>query len=232
MSDVRVVPVARLDVSFAPRVWPFAEERRTEIATYFDDLRRARPALWNGRVLMLDRFAVAAEAFEGRFFETDFASFLAWRDWGAPDDAVRNGFAAGALRTQDGAYLLGVMGAHTANAGLVYFPSGTPEPRDIVGDRVALEDGLTREIAEETGLGPNDFDAAPGWIVAFEGPRIGLIKVLAVHGNAEAVRARIRTHLAREAAPELADVRIVRGPGDLDPMMPRFVPAVLGYLWR
>ena len=31
------------------------------------------------------------------------------------------------------------------------------------------------------------------------------------------LRARILEHLAREREPELADIRIVRGPADLDP---------------
>ena len=62
------------------------------------------------------------------YFETDFAAFLAWRDWGFPDESVFNGFGMGALRCTDGAYVLGEMGAHTANAGRIYFPSGTPDP--------------------------------------------------------------------------------------------------------
>jgi hypothetical protein len=34
-------------------------------------------------------------------------------------------------------------------------------------------------------------------------------------------------HLATEAQPELADIRIVRGPADYDPAMPAFVTAFL-----
>lgn len=34
-------------------------------------------------------------------------------------------------------------------------------------------------------------------------------------------------HLAREEQPELADIRIVRGTADFDPMMRRFVRAFL-----
>jgi hypothetical protein len=232
MSGVRVVAVARLELAFAPRRWPFAEERRADIDAYFAQLRRERPALWNGRVMLLDRYTVAADAFEGRFFETDFASFIAWRDWGAPDETVKNCFAAGALRTADGAYVLGVMGAHTANAGMVYFPSGTPEPGDVVDGRVELADGLVREIAEETGLTSEDFGVEPGWVVAFDGLRIGLIRILNVHGSADEVGARIRGFLAREDEPELADILIVRDAGDLDPMMPPFVPSVLAHLWH
>jgi len=64
------------------------------------------------------------------------------------------------------------------------------------------------------------------------GPRIAMMRLLAAPVPAEALRARILAHLARQREPELADIRIVRGPADLDPMMPEFVHAFLGYIWR
>ena len=58
------------------------------------------------------------------------------------------------------------------------------------------------------------------------------VKMLRSHLPAVELRARILDHLAGEQSPELADVRIVRGPGDFDPMMPDFVAAYLTHLWR
>lgn len=232
MSDIRVVAFERLQLAFALRAWPFAAERRADIDRHFAQLQRERPMLWNGRVLLLHDHAIEAGTFHGSFFETDFASFIAWRDWGFPDGGVTNCFSAGALRTSDGSYVLGVMGAHTANAGMVYFPSGTPEPRDVVDGSIDMTSSVTREVAEETGLAAGDYDAEPGWCAVLAGPRIALIKVLHVDGRADELHARIGRHLTREVQPELADVRIVRGPGDLDPMMPDFITAFLLHHWR
>ena len=50
---------------------------------------------------------------------------------------------------------------------------------------------------------------------------------VAVGQSAEALRARILDHLAREQQPELSDICIVRGPADFDPAMPAFVTAFL-----
>src|SRR6187455_3039041 len=105
MTGFSVVPIDRLVLGHSPWEWPFAHERRHEI---------------EGHV------------FRGRWFETDYASLLAWRDWDFPDRAVKNSFAMGALRGSDGGFLLGEMGAHTANAGDIYFPAGTPEPDDVI----------------------------------------------------------------------------------------------------
>jgi hypothetical protein len=57
------------------------------------------------------------------------------------------------------------------------------------------------------------------------------VKLLRAHAPAAALRERVLAHLAREREPELADVRIVRGPADFDPMMPPFVTAFLTHVW-
>src|SRR3954469_22008655 len=112
--------VTTLDLAFEPWSWPFAEERRAEIEAHFAVKKREKP-IWNGR-------------------------FLAWRDWGCPDRTVFNGFGMGALRCADGVFVLGEMGQHTANAGRVYFPSGTPDLDDISGRAVDIAGSVAREV--------------------------------------------------------------------------------------
>jgi hypothetical protein len=231
MTEITIVPVERLELALAPRPWPFEHERRAEIAAHFDALRRSNPGLWNGRVLMLHQHEIRAAVFHGAYFETDFASMLAWRQWDAPDPRVKNCFAMGALRGSDGGFVLGVMGAHTSNAGRIYFPAGLPDLNDVDGSRVDLVRNVMREVGEETGLTPDDFEAEPGWITVLAGSRIAQVKTLKARATAAVLRARILAHLAREAQPELADVRIVRGPADFDPMMPPFVTAFLAHAW-
>ena len=53
------------------------------------------------------------------------------------------------------------------------------------------------------------------------------VKVLRAAASADALRARVRDHIARERQPELSDIRIVRGPRDLDAANPPFVAAFL-----
>jgi 8-oxo-dGTP pyrophosphatase MutT (NUDIX family) len=228
---MEIVRIKRLELAFAPRPWPFAQERRAEIDAHFAAARHTMPDLWNGRVMLLHDWALADGSFQGAYFETDFASMLAWRDWDFPDASVRNCFAQGALRSADGAFLLGVMAAHTANAGKIYFPSGTPDPHDINGETIDLDGSVMRELAEETGLAADEVEPRPGWHAVFAGPRIGMMKVLQSAAPATQLRARILGHLGRQKQPELADIRIVRGPTDLDPMMPSFIPAFLHQMW-
>ena len=230
-SDIRIVPVDRLDPGFAPYRWRFAETRRHDIESHFAARRQTTPQLWNGRVLLMRDLAIADGALRGMYFEAGFADFMAWRDWNFPDPAIVNCFSMGALRASDGAHLLGVMSRHTANAGRIYFPAGTPDLSDVRGDTVDLLGNVMREIAEETGLTAADFSVTPGWHAVVDGARVALMRRIDVPHPAVEVRARMRRHLASEVQPELSDIRIVRSNADFDPKMPRFVMAYLSHMW-
>ena len=101
-DDPVIHRVTTLDLKVAAFAWPFALARRDDIDAHFAEKQREKPNLWNGRVLIARNASFAGERLEASYFETDFASFLAWRDWGFPDGAVFNGFGMGALRCADG----------------------------------------------------------------------------------------------------------------------------------
>ncbi|MHC4042623.1 NUDIX hydrolase [Bradyrhizobium sp. 23AC] len=227
MTSLIIHRVTTLDLAVRPIVWPFAEERRDEIAAHFAEKQRERPKIWNGRVL-LGRDPVFTDGhFASTYFETDFASFLAWRDWGFPGVPVFNGFGMGALRTSDGAFLMGEMAQHTANAGRIYFPSGTPDLDDVRDGTLDIPGSVVREIQEETGLTAADYKAEPDWYCVVSGPAIAMMQVLNLDMPGDEARARIEANLACEDEPELSAIHLVRGMGDLTPTMPRFVTAFI-----
>jgi 8-oxo-dGTP pyrophosphatase MutT (NUDIX family) len=232
-STPEIFTIDRVEIAVEPWQWDFAVARRAQIDRYFADRQRERPALWNGRVLMVNRYQINGAAMQGACFETDYASYLAWRDWEFPDAGVFNIFASAALRASDGAFLVGEMAQSTANAGSIYFPSGTPDPKDIdAGGALDLFGSLHRELYEETGLDIATLDAAPGWRLVRDRGFLALIKEVTAREDAHTLRSRIIHRLADQAQPEFTDIRIVRDSGDLDPHMPRYVVAFLEQAWR
>jgi 8-oxo-dGTP pyrophosphatase MutT (NUDIX family) len=219
--------VSALDLVVEAWPWPFAETRRAEIAAYFADQQREKPDLWNGRVLLGRNPVFAGDRFSASYFETDFASFLAWRDWRFPDPAVFNGFGMGAVRCADGAFVLGEMGQHTSNAGRIYFPSGTPDLDDIRDGTVDISGSVARELEEETGLAPGDYESEPDWHCVYTGRAVAMIRILRVDMPGEALRARIEANLALQRQPELSAIHLVREVSDLNSAMPRFVTAFI-----
>lgn len=225
MTSPLIHRVTTLDLAVRPVVWPFAEERRAEITAHFAEKQRERPKLWNGRVLLGRDAVFTGDHLSATYFETDFASFLAWRDWGFPDKAVFNGFGMGALRASDGAFVMGEMAAHTANEGRIYFPSGTPDLDDVIDGALDIAGSVVRELGEETGLTAADYWIEPDWHCVVTGPTLAMLQVVNLHLPGDEARARIEANLARETEPELSAIHIVRGLSDLTPAMPRFVTA-------
>lgn len=222
--------VSRLDLPCGGDGWPFAAARKAEIDAHFASARAAKPQLWNGRVLLGRDPRFADGTFAAEYFETDFASFMSWRDWGFPDASVFNGFGMGVLRANDGALVLAEMGAHTANAGKVYFPGGTPDPNDVRNGRLDIEASIIRETEEETGLTPSDYRAADHFHCVVTGRLIAVLRVLEVDMSGDGLRQRIEANLAQQATPELAGIRLVRSRADYTATMPRFVTAYIDHL--
>ena len=233
MSGTRILEVAELDLHLAPYDWPFAADRAGEIQSHWEKRSKAQPSLFNGRVLLQSRHAFEKRAdgeivLRGAYFETDFAAFLAWRDFGFPGAEVCNGFAMAALQGSDGAFLLGEMASHTANAGAIYFAAGTPDPQDVYGDRVDLMASLTRELEEETGIAARETTYGASWIVVHAPPRIACMKMMRLAVPAATAKARIEEFLARDPRAELSAVHVVRG---VDGAVPsRTLPLVRDFL--
>jgi hypothetical protein len=227
MNAPAIHRVSTLDLVVEAWPWPFADARRAEIATYFAEQQRERQALWNGRVLLGRNPLFSGDRFSASYFETGFASFLAWRDWGFPDAPVFNGFGMGALRCTDGAFALGEMGQHTANPGRIYFPSGTPDLNDVRDGTLDISGSVVRELEEETGLVPADYRSEADWHCISTGTAVAMIRILHVDMPGEDLRRKIEGNLAAQQSPELSAIHLVRGTQDLTSAMPRFVTAFL-----
>jgi 8-oxo-dGTP pyrophosphatase MutT (NUDIX family) len=120
------------------------------------------------------------------------------------------------------------MGEHTANAGRIYFPSGTPDLSDIRDNRLDVAGSVVRELEEETGLTSADYRNDPHWdCVTTDGVAMAMIQRLQADMPGEALRERIEADLARQREPELVRIHLVRSRDDFTATMPRFVTAYL-----
>ena len=229
----RLLEVGELDFTFEPSRWPFAERRAAGIAAHWARLTKAKPALFNGRVLLLGRRKIdagesGALTLRGAFFATDYADFLAWEEFGEAGEEIDNCFSMAALRSADGAFLLGEMAPHTFNAGQIYFPAGTPDPADIFDGKVDLEASARRELLEETGVRADEASVAPGWTLVFTPRRIACMKLMTLPAPAAEAKLEIEDYLARDPHAEFSRMHIVRKPGDIDAgRVPIFVAAYL-----
>jgi 8-oxo-dGTP pyrophosphatase MutT (NUDIX family) len=224
--------VARLETPYRPARWEFAEREAARIDEHWARAFAEKPKLFDGKVLMLRDAEIVAtpggDVFRGTFFDTSFRNFLAWFAFGFPDEDVFNTFAMAALRARDGAFLLGEMGAHTINAGQIYFAAGTPDRSDIFGDRVDLAASVAREMEEETGISPAQAPPAPGWSVVVSGRKIACMQERLLSWTAAETCAQVDSFIAGDANPELVRLHAAHGPQDIDAQkMPDFIQTFL-----
>ncbi|WP_448951779.1 NUDIX hydrolase [Labrys neptuniae] len=230
MSEPEIVELDAIDCRLEPITWRFAEDNAEAIAAHWRKVVAEKPATFNGKVLLLHRWQISGRRFHGAYLLTDYASFLAWRDFGAPGEPKWNCFSMAALEAADGAFLLGEMAAHTSTAGAIYFPAGTPDQTDLDGDVVNLAGSVTRELEEETGVRPDEVDIATGWIAIFHGPRIAMMKSVRSPLRSAELKQRIEGFLARDERPELNRMHVVTSPADIRPdRMPPFQCAYLAH---
>ena len=228
----RVIAVEQCDLIVTQERWPFAERNGAAIDAHW--MRRAaeNPTYFNGSIHILCEFAIEGGRFSGRLLRTDFKSFLYWRETGEPDRSVFDAFGSALIRSRDGAIVLGRQRAGNINAGLSYLPGGFIDVRDVdAAGGVDIRASVLREVAEETGLGPADLTADPGYVITVSKQQISIAVAITAHDEAATLAARIRQHISRDPFSELEDVAIVRTEQDLDMLAtPAYARALLGTL--
>lgn len=226
---ITLTPLTGLSARLVSHDWAWARDNAVAIAGNWERRLAERPRMFDGRVLLSCGCSIRDGFCEMLYFETRFSNFLSFRESGSPDPAVANAFAAIVPVTGDGAILLGEMAPHTANAGRIYFPCGTPDPDDLrAGGIVDLAGSAEREFVEETGLRlPREAEPSP-WVLMRGNGQCAFLRPVRFAASTQDLLATIAEHHAGEAVPELSRMVVVRSRPDIEhERMPGFVQAYL-----
>lgn len=220
--------VDRFDCHVAEQSWPWADKNTDKIAAHWQTAITEKPDMFDGKVLIATEVAVEGSRLAAELTVVRYAALNFWVSSGFPYAGAFNLFGAGLVVTKDGAVLLGEMAGHTANAEISYFPCGTPDPDDVVGDMLDVEGSILRELEEETGLGAAHLrPAAQRWI-AWDGALFCCARRYDTDLTAEEAERLAAAHLAAQKRPELARVHFIRRMDDfLTLNAPAYVSALL-----
>ena len=212
---MQIVPVTAIDIRLVDGAWPLSVQQRAGVANYWRGATEANPHLWDGRILGLSAPGGGAPVVEDGVLRAEaredaYSAFMFWRDAGFPDIGMVHCFGTALIVSGDGALIYGVMGGHTANAGRIYPPGGSLEPRDVMPDgRIDVEGCVVTELEEETGLTAGEARIG-GLFAIMDGPKLSFGQVFHFAEDAEVLLARIRANLVLQDEQELADVIAVR----------------------
>lgn len=213
--------VLRLD----PSPLPFEDAHRAAIDAHWLIEKAAQPALFNGRLLMFSELRLKDRLLEGRCHLADYATLLYWRSIRPHPDVVHC-FAHPALVSSDGALVAARMGAHTANAGKVYFAAGSFEPDDLRDGGIDHVANMEREVMEETGIDLSRLAYEPGYHVLAMVTGTVIFRRYRLDMSADEATRAIQAHVAHDPEPEIEGAVILRdadaAPDGLLPHMQAF----------
>jgi len=232
--DPPIEIVSRLDIAIESFDWLFLKTYAEKIDAHWAAAKARKPRLFDGRVFMMHRADIieanGQRVLDGAVFETPYRGFLSWRDFDYPDRSIGNCFSMAALRSSDGAYMLGKMGAHTANSGRLYFAAGTPDLGDVRDGKLDLEGSAMRELTEETGLGPDDVTLADEWALVKDGPFLACMRPTQSPLTAKELVARVADFLKQDKDPELDGLVPIYSEADFEGKdLPTFMLLYLRY---
>ncbi|RXF74332.1 NUDIX hydrolase [Hansschlegelia zhihuaiae] len=226
---LRVARVCGVSARLRPGAHPVEALEREAIASVWSRALAEKPQMFDGRVLLGEDVAISGGQLELACRETGFST-LVWLRTRPEERRVINAFGAAVVVSADGAALLGRMARHTANAGLLYFPCGTPDRDDVRGDEVDIEGAMLRELEEETGLAPPLVSPTQRAVAVFDGSLVGYFRRFDCTLDADAIHARVGNWLARDPDAELEEVVLARSAAELDSSSPPYVHAALAAL--
>lgn len=197
--------------------WPFADAHRGPIGEHWRRRSAENPKFFNGQIYVLIEGGLDGGVFRGALAPADFASYLYWRDNGFGDSTVRDCFGTAVIRSADGAVMLARQKAGQINSGLLYLPGGFLDARDAGADRlVAVTGAISREVAEETGLGPPDLEPQPGLLISCAGPLVSVAQVYRSRLTAAELEKTVDAHIRADPAAELEGIAFASSYDALD----------------
>ncbi len=220
-----IVPVDEIDVRLDPAPHPFERANLPAIAENWRREVAAKPALFDGTIALLSELGYADGRLSGRCHAVRYSTFLYWRRDRVATAA--HAFAHPMLVSRDNALVAIRMGAHTVNAGRVYFAAGSFEPEDFPDGQVDAHGNMVREVREETGL---DIAAvrrgARHHALATERGTV-IFRRYFLDEPADRIASRIRAFIAGESEPEIEGPVVIRDaselPAGLMPHMPQLI---------
>lgn len=215
-----------MDIHLSNHDWTFAAKNKKAIESYWASRRAQQPLLFNGKVLLLRDWKIEHGQLTGNCLTTDYASFLYWREHGAPDRSVVDFSAAGAIHSHEGWLILGRASEAMSNAGKIYPPCGSFDAVDG-RDRIDIDDAIVREIGEETGLIVDPARFGPTLAVNC-GTQLVIMRAIQMVHPCNVLVAEIDEHLKSEPHPEISEIVVVKNRDNIDMRdMPAFTIAYI-----
>lgn len=219
-----VYQIDRVDVRVLPGPLSYTEDNKPAIAANWEKAVAANSTLFDGEIYLAPEAHLDGHFFQASFRRTSFATLMYWRD-DRVSEKPWHVFGVGIMVSAEGHLIAARMSAHNAVAGRVYFPAGSIDDHDIVGNRADYDANMAREVFEETGMDLRAAKAeAKTHLVTADGS-IALFRRYHFDVSTAELLKRIEDNIAKQAEPELSEIIPVTRAGAMGEATPSYVRA-------
>jgi 8-oxo-dGTP pyrophosphatase MutT (NUDIX family) len=204
-----VFPVAAVNLHVLDGEHPYCQAKREDIARNWDAEVTANAALFDGRMVFQHRLALAEDGIAGQGYIVPFSTLMYWRRQQDRGGAMHL-FAYPVIESSDGALVAIRMGAHTANAGQVYFACGSLETADVFDGRCDIDYNMRREVLEETGLDLAEARPGEGYHASHFRRALNIFRMFSFDMTADEMIERIERHMTVAEDQEIAGAVAIR----------------------
>ncbi|SIQ56203.1 hypothetical protein SAMN05880590_105161 [Rhizobium sp. RU35A] len=199
-----VFKIAGIEMRVAPGRHRLEALAAAEIAENWAAEVAANPALFNGEVLLPEEMVLREGVIHATARATGFATTLWWRKQVSPTEGLFLNASAVPI-SADGLPIAIRMAPHTANAGKVYFATGSLDLSDVRDDGTCdVLGSMTREVLEETGIDlKREATAEPALYAVHFGRRFFVFRFFHLSESAEQICRRVERHMQGETEPEI-----------------------------
>ncbi|MDX8467496.1 hypothetical protein RFM26_17530 [Mesorhizobium sp. VK23B] len=221
-----ILPVDAVDVRLDPSPHPFERDNQPAIAENWQREMAAKPALYDGTVVLLSALAYRDSRLIGRCHAVRYSTFMLWRK-NREFSGAEHAYAHAVLVAGDNALVAIRMGSHTVNAGRVYFAAGSFEPIDFRDGLVDVDFNMIREVGEETGIDLSTAQRGRRYHALSTPSGTVIFRRYRVAEPAEEISRRISAFVAAESEPEIDGPVVIRNAADLpDGLMGHMKPLI------
>ncbi|AZO23028.1 MULTISPECIES: hypothetical protein [unclassified Mesorhizobium] len=221
-----ILPVDEVDVRLDSNSHPFERDNEAAIAENWQREMAAKPALYDGTVVLLSALAYRDSRLVGRCHAVKYSTFMLWRK-NRERSGAEHAYAHAVLVAGDNALVAIRMGSHTVNAGRVYFAAGSFEPIDFRDGLVDVDFNMIREVGEETGLDLSAAQRGRRCYALSTANGTVIFRRYRVAEPADEIVRRISDFVAAETEPEIEAPVVIRSADDLpDGLMGHMKPLI------
>ena len=147
----------KMHIIFKNEFIQIPENLKQKIDENFKNIQKTGANVWNGEVFCVSECDIIKDKVEITCKKSDYAHYLYGERIGCPKEFECKNLSAGCLiETKDGYYIVGELDNSTSYPTMLQVTGGGIDKKDIVREKIQVEQTIAREAMEELNIDLND----------------------------------------------------------------------------